>query len=352
MKITYLLISILLLFSPTLLFAQGTVSKQSIASIILSRNVAYNVYVPPSYSENTDVKYPVLYLLHGYFGNNTDWTTNGMAATMNTEIGNGTKEMIVIMPDGMDAFYCNNFDGRKLLYEDFMLQELIPQVESKYRIISSRQTRAIAGLSMGGYGATYHAFKYATMYSSSYNMSGAVLFGTAEPNVQTLLESMSADDLKKLPAYTIEIGTGDFLLNNNLTWHNLLLAKGVTHTYITRAGAHDWPFWKACLPKAIRFASDNFGTTTGVDDFVSGNSYIRFYPNPVQDKFVIESPVITGESQVSIFNVGGRKLSEQKITGDKREIDISNLPVGIYIIKLINQEKIITGKIIKKQSAE
>ncbi len=348
MKITYFLIFILLLLSPVLLFAQGTVSTQSIASSVLNRNVAYNVYVPPSYSQNPDVKYPVLYLLHGYFGNNTDWTNNGMAATMNSEIGNGAKEMIVIMPDGMDAFYCNNFDYRKLLYEDFMIQELIPQLESKYRIISSRQTRAIAGLSMGGYGATYHAFKYADMYSSSYNMSGAVLYGATEPNVQTLLESMSADELKNLPAYTIEIGTGDFLFNNNLTWHNLLLTKGVAHTYITRAGIHDWAFWNACLPKAIRFASDNFGTTNGVDDFVSGNKYIRFYPNPVKDKFTIESSTITGESQVSIYNVSGQKLTEQKITGDKCEIDISNLPAGIYIIKLINQEKIITGKITKK----
>ena len=348
MKIIYLLISILLLLNPSLLFAQGTVSTQSIASSILNRNVAYNVYVPPSYNQNTDVKYHVLYLLHGYFGNNTDWTNNGMAATMNTEIGNGAKEMIVIMPEGLDAFYCNNFDGRKLLYEDFMLQELIPQVESKYRINSSKQNRAIAGLSMGGYGATYHAFKYADMYSSSYNMSGAVLYGAGEPNLKTLLESMSATELKNLPPYTIEIGTGDFLFNNNLIWHNLLLTKGVTHTYITRAGVHDWPFWNACLPKAIRFASDNFGTTNGVADFVSGNKFIRFYPNPVKDKFVIESPVITGKSQVSIFNVGGRKLSEQKITGDKREIDISNLPAGIYIIKLINEQKIITGKIIKK----
>lgn len=335
------------MFSPLLLTAQGTVSTQSIASSILNRNVAYNVYVPLSYSGNTNVKYPVLYLLHGYFGNNTDWSNNGMAATMNTEILNGAKEMIVIMPDGMDAFYCNNFDGRKLLYEDFMLQELIPQVETQYRIISTRQGRAIAGLSMGGYGATYHAFKYAGMYSSSYNMSGAVLYGAGEPNLQTLLEAMSSSELEKIPPYTIEIGTGDFLFNNNLIWHNLLLSKGVTHTYITRAGVHDWPFWNACLPKAIRFASENFGTTNGVDDFVSANRNIRFYPNPVKDKFVIESPITTGNSQVSIFNVEGRKFSEHKISGDTREVDVSDLPAGIYIIKLINEEKIITGKIIK-----
>lgn len=348
MKIPSLLISMLFPFIPVHLCAQGTVSVQSIASIVLNRNVAYNVYLPPSYSQNTDLTYPVLYLLHGYFGNNTDWTNHGMAATMNAEIGNGAKEMIVVMPDGMDAFYCNNYDSRKLRYEDFMINELIPQVESKYRILSSRQTRAIAGLSMGGYGATYHAFKYASMYSSGYNMSGAVLFGASEPNVQTLLESMSETELNSLPAYTIEIGTGDFLFNNNLTWHNQLLAKGVEHTYITRAGAHDWAFWNACLPKAIRFASDNFGTTNGVTDYVSGKEYLRFYPNPVINKFVIESSFIAGNSQVSIFDVSGRKLIEQQISGNKPETDISNLPQGIYLIKVINANKVLTGKIVKE----
>lgn len=347
MKLTALFVFTAFLFSPLLLLAQGYVSTQSITSIILNRNVAYNVYLPPSYSQNTNVKYPVLYLLHGYYGNNTDWTNNGMAATLNTEIGNGAKEMIVIMPDGMDAFYCNNFDNRKLLYEDFMLQELIPQVEGKYRIISSKQSRAIAGLSMGGYGATYHAFKYASMYCSSYNMSGAVLFGASEPNLQLLLESMSASELSNLPAYTIEIGNADFLFNNNFNWHNLLLAKGVEHTYITRAGTHDWTFWNACLPKAIRFASDNFGITNGIDDFSADKPYLHIIPNPVNDIFRIESSLMTDNCQLYIYNVNGQLLIERLIESDKDETNVSNLPKGIYTLKLISNKKVLTGKIIK-----
>ncbi len=267
MRTSLLFIITLFCCSSVNVFSQtGTVSTQSITSSILNKAVAYNVYLPPSYNNDTTTKYPVFYLLNGRGGNNTDWTNNGMATTMDTVIQNGAKEMIVIMPNGLDAWYCNNCDSRELRYEDFMVQELIPQVESKYRIISSKATRAIAGLSMGGYGATYHAFKYPDMYSSCYSMSGAVLIGGNEPNLDTLLNSKTSAQLKNLPPYIMEVGLQDPLVyNHNVDFHNFLLEKNVTHTWITRPGVHEWAFWVVCLPKAIRFASQNFGTSATVN---------------------------------------------------------------------------------------
>jgi S-formylglutathione hydrolase FrmB len=188
--------NLLLLFALSMCFhakllSQGIIMK-SITSSILKQDVTYNVYFPPSYNQDKTKKFPVLYLLNGFSGNNLDWTLHGMAATMDSVIRNGAKEMVVIMPNGMDAFYCNNYDDRKLHYEDFMVQELIPQVESKYRIVSSRGSRAIAGLSMGGYGATYHAFKYRDMYSSGYSMSGALSIGNA-PDIMAMLDTLTAE---------------------------------------------------------------------------------------------------------------------------------------------------------------
>lgn len=262
MRTSLLFIIMFFCCSSTNVFSQsGTVNTEIITSSILNQAIAYNVYLPPSYSQNTTTKYPVLYLLHGKLGNNTDWAKNaGLVATMSAEIANGAKEMIVIMPNGIDAFYCNNYDDRNLCYEDFMLQELIPQVEAKYRINASKSTRAIAGLSMGGYGATYHAFKYQDMYSSCYCMSGAVLLKGKEPDILTILNSKTPLQLQSLPAYTMEIGTEDFLFKYNVSFHDYLMQKNITHTWITRTGSHEWPFWNACLPKAIRFASQNFET--------------------------------------------------------------------------------------------
>jgi S-formylglutathione hydrolase FrmB len=328
-KLLFLLLTICL-DSSTRLFPQSTVITDSISSSILNRKVAYNIYLPPSYDQDPAREYPVLYLLNGWGGNNTDWTNSGMAVTMDSVIGNGAKEMVVFMPDGMNSYYCNNYDSRNLRYEDFMMQEMIPQAESKYRVVSTKETRSIAGLSMGGYGATYISFKYAESYSSSYSMSGAVLYGGNEPNLQTLLDGMSAIQIAALPAYTMEIGTSDFLYANNQTWHNLLTAKGIPHTYITREGSHQWIFWDVCLPKAIRFASDNFDKSTGVTISDTKNE-IRVYPNPATDLIYVRAP---SSSVVLIYDSMGKLADKRQADNSMIIINVEHYPRGLYILVL------------------
>ena len=322
------------------LLSQGVCSTQSIISNILKQEVKYNVYTPPSYYYNTK-KYPVLYLLHGLYGNYMNWTDHNMAFTMDTVIANGAKEMIVIMPNGMDSWYCNNFDNRNLKYEDFMVQELIPQVESKYRIVSSRGSRAIAGLSMGGYGATYHAFKYRDMYSSCYSMSGA-LTGMA-PSIEYLIDTLTTEQLQSLPAYTMEIGIQDqncYYMNTN--FHQFLNSKNIVHTYIERNGIHDWTFWEECLPKAIRFVSDNFETipTTITSEYEFND---EIYPNPAGNTINISDIY---NADVQIFDMSGRKVLQ--LAKVNYSIDVSSLNTGTYIVKLNNATNSCVKKIVKK----
>jgi S-formylglutathione hydrolase FrmB len=249
-----LIITLFCCFSTNVFSQSGTVTTQPIQSNILNLTLNYNVYFPPSYSQDTTKKYPVLDLLHGKSGNNTDWNKNaGLVTVMDTEIANGAREMIVIMPNGIDAFYCNNYNGSKYHYEDFMVQELIPQVESKFRIVSSSSTRAIAGLSMGGYGATYHAFKYLDLYSSCYSLSGALIMGATTPNIEAMLDSLTVEQLQSMPPYIMEVGIQDPLVYTmNINFNNFLLMKNVAHQYFEREGAHEWAFGIACLPKALK----------------------------------------------------------------------------------------------------
>jgi len=237
---------------------KGTVdTTQTIFSNILGIKMHYSVYLPPSYSITTE-KYPVLYLLHGMYGDYRDWVKNDMASITDLAIySSKAKEMVVIMPNGFNAFYCNNFNGGSLKYEDFFIQEFIPQIESKYRIKATQKGRSIAGLSMGGYGATYHAFKRPELFCAAYAMSGAMV-GTTAPDIKLLLDARSTDELKKLPAYTMECGTEDFLVfAGNENFDQYLTNKGIAHNYIKRTGTHDWIFWKACLPKALEMVSKN-----------------------------------------------------------------------------------------------
>jgi S-formylglutathione hydrolase FrmB len=345
MRTSFLFIIALFGCSLTNVYKQsGTVTTQSITSSILNKKVAYNVYLPPSYSQDTTVKYPVLYLLHGLLGNNTDWTNNaGLVATMSKEIANGAKEMIIIMPHGLDAFYCNNYDARKLRYEDFMVQELIPQLESKYRIISSKGTRAIAGLSMGGYGATYHAFKFREMYSSCYSMSGALILGATAPNIETLLDSLSAEQLNSLPPFIMEVGIQDSLVYTmNVNFHNFLLTKNIDHKYIARDGVHDWAFWTACLPKAIRFASENYDSiqtnASSIDDM-----NVEVYPNPSIDLVHVKA----GSAKfVTLYDIKGNLLDIKIVKNSEVSFYVGDLAKGPYMISIEQKNKTEVFKII------
>jgi len=219
----------------------------------------YAIYLPPGY-DTSALEYPVLYLLHGMWGTYKDWTSHGMAETVNSLINReSAKPMVIAMPDGLDAFYCNNYDGGDMLYEDYFIGEFIPFIESTYRIRASKQNRAIAGLSMGGYGTTFHAFKRPELFCFAYSMSGALSMGESAPDLKELITSLSSDQLDNLPAYIMECGTEDYLVyQSNVEFDAFLIEQGVAHTYITRPGIHDWPFWMECLPKALTKASSIF----------------------------------------------------------------------------------------------
>jgi enterochelin esterase-like enzyme len=235
--------------------------KQVIHSDILNRDMHYSVYLPPGY-DTSKGRFPVLYLLHGMWGNYLDWVKNGMDNTLNDAISlKKAKPMIVIMPDGLDSFYCNNYNGGTMRYEDFLIEEFFPYIETSYRIKASRTDRAIAGLSMGGYGAVFHAFKRQEMFGSCYAMSGAFSMGTQAPDLKTILNSKTVEDLATLPGFTMECGTEDPLVYKaNVDFDALLTGKNITHTYIARPGVHDWIFWNSCLPKVVAFVSKYFSS--------------------------------------------------------------------------------------------
>jgi enterochelin esterase-like enzyme len=234
--------------------------SQTITSQILGGEQQYTVYLPPDYSQNPNRKYPVLYLLHGMGGNHTGWATGGNVKTIADEaISSGlSKEMIIVCPNGFNSFYCNGYIPG-MNYEDYLINDFFPAIESTYRINATKGGRSIAGLSMGGFGAVYHMFKRPEMFSSCFAMSGAFIRDSNLPNLELLVSSKSDAEISALPALVIECGTEDNLViaaNNAL--HDFLTREHVEHVYTLRAGAHTWAFWQVCLPKALKLASDNF----------------------------------------------------------------------------------------------
>ena len=171
--------------SPRLM--NGTVHTDTFWSQSLGIQKDVQVYLPPSYATNSAKRYPVLFYLHGLGGDEKNWTASGrLDAAMDSLIALGKAEAIVVMPDGDDGWWttanmfadvpaCRADTTRKepaatycvpwLHYDDYVARDLVTYIDGKYRTLPSRNSRGIAGLSMGGYGAVTIALAYPEVFA-------------------------------------------------------------------------------------------------------------------------------------------------------------------------------------------
>lgn len=283
------LVSCFILFVSLQVFAQGHIRESlSLNSKILGREVHYSIYLPDNY-EAGNRRFPVLYLLHGYTDNETGWTQFGETERMaNTAIANGSATpMIIVMPDGGVTWYINEAGGKER-YEDFFVTELIPFIDSNYKTRNTKEFRAIAGLSMGGYGTLIYSMKHPELFTAAAPLSAAVwtdeqiasmsdetyknvlehLFGAAKGKARInehykknailhIVNNSTGDQLKKVKYY-IDCGDKDFLIKGNMALHAAMIDKEIPHEFRVRSGVHDWTYWRTALPEVLKFVSDSF----------------------------------------------------------------------------------------------
>jgi len=154
--------------TPLALPGGARVEFKSLESSALKGKGEYSIFLPPSYGKGT-LSYPVVYFLHGLFNDHTSWTVSrhGNIPQLVEDLMREKKipEMILVHPNGGRSFYTNYRDS-SLSVEDFVVKELREHVEATYRVKKSRNGRAIAGTSMGGYGALKIAFKHPDLYGA------------------------------------------------------------------------------------------------------------------------------------------------------------------------------------------
>ncbi len=271
-------------------FAQGSLKESlKIKSTVLGKDVEYNIYLPVDY-DKSNRSYPVLYLLHGYSDDETGWTQFGEVqniADKQIQLGEATP-MIIVMPDAGVSWYINNSDG-KTNYEDFFTKEFISFIDATYRTRAKKEFRAVAGLSMGGYGTLIMATKHPDLFAAAAPLSAAVfldneitdmpddrwnnvfgiLFGKDlkgkdrltdhfyKNSILKIIETANADDLKKV-RYYIDCGDDDFLIKGNMALHSSLIDKKIPHEFRVREGAHTWTYWRTALPDVLKFVSESF----------------------------------------------------------------------------------------------
>ena len=163
---------------------QGSrVQYKTYASTLMNRELRYGIYLPPSYETSGNRRYPVLYFLHGLNENEMRWSTRGETDLMLDKMvaDKAIGEFIVAIPmSATTSFYTNAKNGNAP-WEDTVIKEFIPMIESTYRVNATRATRGLSGISMGGYGALKLAMKHPEMFGAVSAHSAALVpdFNTA-----------------------------------------------------------------------------------------------------------------------------------------------------------------------------
>ncbi|MCD8031981.1 MAG: esterase family protein [Bacteroides sp.] len=267
---------------------QSKVVTDSIYSEVLQAHRAFTLYLPPGYETETTRQYPILYLLHGMSGVNTSWFNDQRARdVMDQLVASGEAcEMIIVSPNagGNPATeWSGYFNMPGWAYEDFFYQEFLPHIEKTYRVRSDKQHRAIAGLSMGGGGATSYAQRHSDMYCAVYAMSalmdippmGQAAGNDPDPANKMVLLTRSvqanscvryvqdADEARKAELRTVQwfvdCGDDDFLLDGNLEFYQAMRNAQIPCQLRVRDGGHTNEYWHSALYTCLPFVSRNFG---------------------------------------------------------------------------------------------
>jgi enterochelin esterase family protein len=216
------------------------------------------VYLPPGYDRGTD-RYPVLYLLHGAGGDESVWNQRMQAdVILDNMIADGDLgPLVVVMPHGFTNRMPNDerprtADAYKAEMEEFALDfvsDLVPLVESRYRVVADRAHRAIAGNSMGGGQALGLGLTHPEMFSSIASFSAAtqIADNPAWGGIDMDATLANADAINELDMLWIGCGTEDTLLNANKLLSERLTKAGVEHTFRITRGAHTPAVWSRYL---------------------------------------------------------------------------------------------------------
>lgn len=234
----------------------------------------YSVYLPKDFDKNSDKKYNVLYLLHGGGCANTDWAQfGGLKEKADSLIASGeVDEMVIVCPEGNK----NNmiwFNAPLWKYEDFFFNEFMPYIENKYRCKGSKESRSVAGFSMGGGASMVYAVHHPEMFNSAYGLSSYLYkihldFLNNDPSGEWRQNIIDANNPVKAIAaasdgniralrgvrWFIDCGDDDFTFGMNIELIQAMRNKGIQYQFRSRDGGHDWRYWNPSLNDIIKSA--------------------------------------------------------------------------------------------------
>ena len=272
-------------YRSSLISSEGSrVQIYDLDSRLMKRKMPFAVILPKDYADPKfgQRKYPVVYLLHGLFGHFDNWTKKTSLVDYSV-----ATDFIIVTPEGGDGWYTDSPVKPDDKYESYIIQELIPEMDNRFRTIAEARGRVIAGLSMGGYGAIKYGLKYPDKFSLVGSFSGAlgassflekipgsigktidVIFGPAgsetrkNNDVFAMVRDVTPESKKTIPYIYLSCGTEDFLFANNREFVDILNQKAIPHEYRELPGGHTWQFWDSQVREFLRLAEARLNLQT------------------------------------------------------------------------------------------
>jgi S-formylglutathione hydrolase FrmB len=229
-------------------------------STVLHKEQKMNVYVP-----TTPGRHSVLYLLHGAYGDYTNWVSNTRIAAIAENF-----DLIIVMPDGAPfSWYTDSPVQPASQYESYIVNELVPFVDSAFATFAEKKGRGICGLSMGGYGAIKFGLKYPSLFASASSMSGILtimnhasqwkmieVFGDTIKSIETWKKNDLPQlllSVKDTIAIKFDTGISDFALADNRQFLSELQKHGFAYEYAEYPGNHSWQYWGMHIVDHLQF---------------------------------------------------------------------------------------------------
>ena len=242
------------------LAGEKNVQTLSHYSTVLHKEQKMNVYVPA-----TPGRHSVLYLLHGAYGDYTNWVSNTRVAAIAEDFN-----LIIVMPDGAPfSWYTDSPLQPASQYESYIVKELVPFVDSAFATFAEKRGRGICGLSMGGYGAIKFGLKYPSLFASASSMSGILTIMNHASQWKILevfgdtiksIEAWKKNDLSQLLlsvkdtiAIKFDTGISDFALADNRQFLSELQKRGFAYEYAEYPGNHSWKYWGTHIVDHLQF---------------------------------------------------------------------------------------------------
>ena len=233
-----------------------------------------NLAVLPMSYGNSQKRYPVIYLLHGFGGNYSTWARQ---TKPNLQQLADVYDVIFVCPDGARSWYWDSPKDPSLRYETYVSKELVEAVDAKFRTIPRREARAITGFSMGGHGGLWLGFRHQDVFKNCGSMSGGVdirpfpknwdmerALGSYAENPDIWDSHTVINQLHLLPQngdgmnIIIDCGYQDFFYKVNEALHAELLKHNIQHEYTVRKGAHTHQYWNNSIDYQTMFFVKNF----------------------------------------------------------------------------------------------